>query len=101
MELTAAVRAFRALKEPCLVDIYTDSEYLKKGITDWIHNWKKLGWRRGSPGKTRPLANADLWMDLDRVISEHQLNWHWVRGHAGHPENERADKLATDAMKNR
>ncbi len=101
MELTAAVRAFRALTEPCLVDIYTDSEYLKKGITDWIHNWKKLGWRRGSPGKTRPLANADLWKDLDRAISEHKVSWHWVRGHAGHPENERADKLATTAMKNR
>lgn len=101
MELTAAVRAFRALKEPCLVNIYTDSEYLKKGITDWIHNWKKLGWRRGSPGKTRSLANADLWKDLDWAISGHEVNWHWVRGHAGHPENERADKLATDAMKNR
>ncbi len=101
MELTAAVRAFLALKEPCRVDIYTDSEYLKKGITDWIHNWKKLGWRRGSPGKTRSLANADLWKDLDRAISEHSVNWHWVRGHTGHPGNERADKLATDAMKNR
>ena len=101
MELTAAVKAFRSLKESCLVDIYTDSEYLKKGITDWIHNWKKLGWRRGSPGKTRPLANADLWKDLDQAISEHQVNWHWVRGHAGHPENERADKLATSAMKNK
>ena len=101
MELTAAVRAFRALKEPCQVDIYTDSEYLKKGITEWVHNWKKLGWRRGSPGKTRPLANADLWKDLDEAICEHKVNWHWVRGHAGHPENERVDKLASDAMKNR
>ena len=101
MELTAAVMAFRALKEPCQVDIYTDSEYLKKGITEWIHNWKKLGWRRGSPGKTRPLANADLWKDLDGAICEHKVNWHWVRGHAGHPENERVDKLASDAMKNK
>ena len=101
MELTAAVMAFQALKEPCQVDIYTDSEYLRKGITDWIHNWKKLGWKRGSPGKTRPLANADLWQNLDRVISEHKVNWHWVRGHTGHPENERVDKLATAAMKKR
>jgi ribonuclease HI len=99
MELTAAVKAFQALKEPCQVDIYTDSEYLKKGITEWIDNWKDLGWRRGSPGKTKPLANADLWQELDEVIGDHQVSWHWVRGHAGHPENERADKLATMAMK--
>lgn len=99
MELTAAVMAFRALKEPCLVEIYTDSEYLKKGITDWIRNWKKLGWRRGTPGNTKPLANADLWMELDQVIGEHQVTWHWIRGHAGHPENERADRLASSALK--
>jgi ribonuclease HI len=99
MELTAAVQAFRALKEPCLVEIYTDSEYLKKGITEWIHNWKELGWRRGSPGKTKPLANADLWQELDQVISQHQVNWHWVRGHAGHPENERVDRLANQAIR--
>lgn len=101
MEITAAVMALRALKEPCLVDLYTDSEYLKKGITEWIANWKKLGWRRGSPGKTKPLANADLWKELDHAISTHQVNWHWVKGHAGFPGNERADKLAVRAMKNR
>jgi ribonuclease HI len=101
MEITAAVEAFRALKEPCKVDIYTDSEYLKKGITEWIQNWKELGWRRGKPGKTRPLANADLWKVLDQAISEHQVSWHWVRGHAGHQENERVDRLARDAMKKR
>lgn len=99
MEITAAVMALRALKEPCRVDIYTDSEYLKKGITEWIQNWKKLGWRRGKPGKTRPLANADLWQELDAVIAEHDVNWHWVRGHAGHQLNERVDKLAGEAMK--
>jgi ribonuclease HI len=99
MEITAAVQAFQALKEPCQVDIYTDSEYLKKGITEWIDNWKELGWRRGSKGKTRPLANADLWKKLDQAISEHQVTWHWVRGHAGHSENERVDKLARDAMR--
>ncbi len=99
MEITAAVRALRALKEPCLVDLYTDSEYLKKGITEWIVNWKKLGWRRGSPGKTKPLANADLWQELDRAISSHQIKWHWLRGHAGQEGNERADQLAVRAMK--
>jgi ribonuclease HI len=101
MEITAAVMAFRALKEPCRVDIYTDSEYLKKGITEWIHNWKKLGWRRGAAGKTRPLANADLWQELDDIISRHQVSWHWVRGHAGHPENERVDQLASRASHQR
>ncbi len=99
MEITAAVMAFRALKEPCIVELYTDSEYLKKGITDWITNWKKLGWRRGSPGKTRPLANADLWQELDQAIMDHQVSWQWVRGHAGHTENERVDRLAVSAMK--
>ena len=99
MEITAAVKALGALREPCRVDIYTDSEYLKKGITEWIQNWKKLGWRRGKPGKTRPLANADLWQELDAVIAEHDVNWHWVRGHAGHQLNERVDKLAGEAMK--
>ena len=99
MEITAAVMAFRALKEPCQVDIYTDSEYLKKGITEWIDNWKELGWRRGSPGKTKPLANADLWKELDQAIMDHKVNWHWVRGHSGNPENERVDRLAVRAMK--
>ena len=99
MEITAAVKAFQALKEPCRVDIYTDSEYLKRGITEWISTWKKLGWRRGSPGKTKPLKNAELWKELDQVITEHQVSWHWVRGHAGHAENERVDKLARDAMR--
>ena len=101
MEITAAVRALRALKEPCQVEIYTDSEYLKKGITDWIHNWKKMGWRRGSPGKPKPLKNADLWQELDQVISAHQVTWQWVRGHDGHPENERVDRLAVTAMQKR
>lgn len=100
MEITAAVMAVRALKGPCQIDLYTDSEYLKKGITEWIANWKELGWRRGSPGKTRPLANADLWKELDQAISAHEINWHWVKGHAGQSGNERADRLAVSAMKN-
>jgi len=99
MEITAAVKAFQALKEPCRVDIYTDSEYLKKGITEWISTWKSLGWRRGSPGKTKPLKNSELWKELDQVIKEHQVAWHWVRGHAGQAENERVDRLARDAMR--
>ena len=99
MEITAAVQAFLALKEPCRVEIFTDSEYLKKGITEWINTWKKLDWRRGSPGKTKPLKNAELWKELDQVITEHQVTWHWIRGHAGHAENERVDKLARDAMR--
>jgi len=101
MEITAAVMALRTLKEPCRVDLYTDSEYLKKGITEWIENWKALGWRRGSPGKTKPLANADLWKELDQVIRPHDINWHWVKGHAGQKGNERADQLAVTAMKKR
>ena len=100
MEITAAVMALRVLKEPCRVELFTDSEYLKKGITEWIENWKKLGWRRGSPGKTKPLANADLWQELDQVISSHEVSWHWVKGHAGLAGNERADQLAVKAMKN-
>ena len=99
MEITAAVMALRALKEPCQVDLYTDSEYLKKGITEWIVNWKKLGWRRGTPGKTKPLANADLWKELDRAISSHKISWHWVKGHAGQAGNESADRLASSAIK--
>lgn len=99
MEITAAVMALRALKEPCLVDLYTDSEYLKKGITEWIENWKELGWRRGSPGKTKALANADLWKELDHAVSSHQITWHWVKGHAGRSGNEHADQLAVNAMK--
>ena len=101
MEITAAVMALRALKEPCRVDLYTDSEYLKKGITEWIANWKKLGWRRGSPGKTKTLANADLWMELDQAISSHEIKWYWVKGHAGQSGNERADQLASSAIKKR
>ena len=101
MELTAAVQAIKALKEPCQVKIYTDSEYLKKGITEWIENWKRLGWRRGSPGKTRPLANADLWQELDQVVEGHEIQWLWIRGHTGHPGNERADRLAVAAMDRR
>lgn len=94
MELTAAIEALCALKRPCRVDLYTDSEYLKRGITEWLENWRARDWRR----KGGKLANADLWQALDAEVRKHQVEWHWVRGHAGHPENQRADRLARGAI---
>jgi ribonuclease HI len=91
MELTAAIRALAALREPCRVDLYTDSQYVRSGITDWMKNWKKRGWRTA---ERQPVKNADLWQALDAEASRHDVHWHWVRGHSGHPENERADLLA-------
>ncbi|MEA3350078.1 MAG: ribonuclease HI [Chloroflexota bacterium] len=98
MEMTAALEAINALKRNCRVDLYTDSEYLKNGITKWIVGWKKRGWKRGTDKKPKPLANTDLWQSLDEAIQSHQITWHWVRGHAGHEENERVDKLARQAI---
>lgn len=95
MELQAALEALRALTEPCQVTLYTDSEYLKKGITEWMPGWKRRNWRR----KGGKLANVDLWMKLDEEISRHEVQWHWVRGHAGHEMNERVDQLARGAIK--
>lgn len=94
MEMMAAIRALDALKRPCAVDLYTDSTYVRDGITKWIFGWKKNGWRNA--GK-KPVANADLWQELDRAAARHQVTWHWVKGHAGHEGNERADRLASDA----
>ena len=94
MELRAALEALRALTEPCQVTLYTDSEYLKKGITEWMPGWKRRNWRR----KDGQLANVDLWKKLDEEISRHEVDWHWVRGHAGHVMNERVDKLARKAI---
>ena len=95
MELTAAVQAFRALKRPCRVDFFTDFEYLKKGITEWMPTWRARSWRR----KGGALANVDLWKELDAVIQPHQIQWHWVRSHAGEfGENERVDQLARQAI---
>ena len=94
MELWAALEALRALTEPCEVTLYTDSEYLKKGITEWMPGWKRRNWRR----KGGQLANVDLWMKLDEEIGRHEVAWHWVRGHAGHVMNERVDKLARKAI---
>ena len=91
MELTAVIRALEALKRPVAVRIHTDSQYVQKGISQWIHNWKKNGWRTKNK---KPVKNADLWQRLDILSSQHDVAWIWVKGHAGHPGNERADKLA-------
>ena len=95
MELTAAIRALEALKEPCAVDLYTDSVYVKDGIGGWIEGWKRNGWKTAAK---KPVKNADLWQELERARNRHDVTWYWVKGHAGHPENERADELARLAM---
>ena len=95
MELMAAISALEALKRPCKVAIHTDSSYVKDGITRWIHNWRRNGWRTAD---RKPVKNAELWQRLDALMGTHDVDWRWVRGHAGHVENERADQLARDAM---
>jgi ribonuclease HI len=95
MELLAAISALEALKRPCAVALYTDSEYLRGGITGWINNWKKNGWRTKDK---KPVKNIDLWQRLDAALGEHHIQWHWVKGHAGHAMNERADQLARDGL---
>jgi ribonuclease HI len=94
MELTAAVMALQTLKEPCQAAIYTDSEYLQRGITEWLEDWRRRGWRR----KEGPLANADLWQALDEALQAHQIEWHWVKGHASNRDNQRVDWLARAAI---
>ena len=96
MELTAAIRALEALKRPSAVDLYTDSTYVKDGITRWLPNWKARGWRTAAKA---PVKNRDLWEALDALAGRHDVAWHWVRGHAGNAENERADTLARAALK--
>jgi ribonuclease HI len=91
MELMAAIAAFEALKRPCLVDLHTDSQYLRNGILTWINQWKRNGWRTADK---KPVKNVDLWQRLEAAMGKHQVRWHWVRGHAGDPMNERADELA-------
>ncbi len=95
MELTAAISALNALKEPCLVDLHTDSEYVRNGIRSWIDGWKRNGWMTSAK---KPVKNAELWQALDEARRRHEVVWHWVKGHSGHPENERADELARAAM---
>jgi ribonuclease HI len=91
MELTAVIRALEALKRPTSARVHTDSQYVQKGISVWIHNWKRNGWRTSDK---KPVKNAELWQRLDVLAAEHQISWLWVKGHAGHPGNERADRLA-------
>lgn len=95
MELMAAIQALETLTRPCPVRITTDSQYVMKGITEWMDNWKKRGWRTASK---QPVKNADLWQRLDKAVARHQVEWHWVKGHAGHEENERADALANKGI---
>ncbi|MFN2381530.1 MAG: ribonuclease HI [Guyparkeria sp.] len=95
MELTAAIEALEALREPCEVHLTTDSQYVRQGITEWIHNWRRRNWRTAA-GK--PVKNAELWKRLADAAERHDVHWHWTRGHVGHPENERADQLANRAM---
>ncbi len=95
MELTAAIMALESLKRPVVVDLHSDSQYLRQGITSWIHGWKKNGWRTADK---KPVKNADLWQRLDAAVHRHTVHWHWVRGHAGHDLNERADELAREGI---
>ena len=94
MELMAAIRALEALKKPCRVTLSTDSKYVMDGLTKWIHGWRKNGWKTAD---RKPVKNADLWQELLAASAPHRIDWKWVKGHAGHPDNERADKLASDA----
>lgn len=94
MELMAAIAGLQSLQEPCMVRLTTDSQYVKQGITQWIQNWKRRGWLTASK---EPVKNVDLWKLLDTEVQRHQVDWHWVKGHSGHDENERCDILARDA----
>ena len=94
MELTAAIEALKALTRPCVVEMHVDSQYVKDGITKWIHGWKKNGWKTTDK---KPVKNVELWQALDAAIQRHEISWHWVKGHDGHPENERVDALASAA----
>jgi len=95
MELTAAIKALEALKYPCVIELYTDSVYVKNGITRWLNQWKKNGWKTSDK---KPVKNVELWEMLDVLAKYHEITWHWVKGHSGHRENEMADKLANEAI---
>ena len=95
MELTAVIRALEALKRHCEIDLYTDSQYVQKGISEWIVSWKRRGWKTADK---KPVKNVDLWLELDLLVAAHAIRWHWVKGHAGHTENERADQLANKGI---
>jgi len=95
MEITAVIKALKSLTRPCAIILTTDSNYVKNGITQWIHNWKKKGWKTANK---KPVKNKEFWLQLDAEIQRHQIEWKWVKGHSGHPENERADELANEAV---
>jgi ribonuclease HI len=95
MELMAAIQALESLTRQCQVSLTTDSQYVQKGITEWLPNWKRRGWKTAAK---KPVKNADLWQRLDRAVADHDVEWHWVRGHSGHPENELADALANQGI---
>ena len=95
MELMAVIEGLKALKRTCEIAIYTDSVYVQKGMTEWIHAWRQRGWRTSDK---KPVKNEDLWRELDQLAQGHQIQWHWVKGHAGHPGNERADALANEGV---
>lgn len=95
MEMTAAIEALSVLKRPCKVKLWTDSQYLRKGVTEWLANWIKQNWRTAAK---KPVKNQDLWEKLVLVMNSHEIEWHWVKGHSGHPENELADELANRGM---
>jgi ribonuclease HI len=97
MELLAPIEALNLLSQACEVHLTTDSQYVKQGITQWIHNWRRNGWRTADK---KPVKNVDLWQRLDAAVARHEVHWHWVKGHAGHPENERCDVLAREAAMN-
>jgi len=96
MELTGVIEALKALKRPCHVVVHTDSQYVQKGMGEWLPNWKRRGWRTADK---KPVRNADLWQELDALVAQHQVEWRWVRGHAGDPGNERADALANRGVR--
>ena len=96
MELMAAIEALETLKRPSTVVLTTDSQYVRKGMLEWLANWKRNGWKTAA---RKPVKNAELWQRLDAAVARHQVRWEWVKGHSGHPENERADQLASDAAK--
>ena len=95
MELTAAIEALKILKKSCRVDLFTDSNYLRQGMQSWLAQWKKSNWRNS---QKQPVKNVELWKILDELAAQHDIHWHWVKGHSGHPENERADALANAAI---
>ena len=95
MELTAVIEALKSLTRPCAIILTTDSNYVKDGITQWIHNWKKKDWKTANK---QPVKNKECWLQLDIEVQRHQIEWKWVKGHSGHPENERADELANEAV---